>query len=104
VTPSLPPSVVFLQSEGTPADFEEFWRKDPIGAAQFATGMAMAQQAPFEGLEELKALLEEGAEDLEQQKAKLQQFAARSPDVFKFVESSEAARRGRAEGIGWTTS
>jgi len=53
---SKPPSQVFLMSDGTTADFEEFFRKDPIGAAQYATGLAKATQQKFDGLEEMEKM------------------------------------------------
>src|SRR4029453_10220514 len=85
-----PPSQVFLLSDGTTADFEEFFKKDPIGAAQYATGLAKATQQKFEGLEEMEQMLEAPELTIEARKAKLAALGTRSQSLFKFVETTEA--------------
>ena len=99
-----PPSQVFLMSDGTTADFEEFFRQDPIGAAQYATGLAKATQTHFEGLEEMSKMLDAPELSIDARKARLSQLGQRATGVFKFVESTEAKLQARDETLGWTTS
>ncbi len=99
-----PPSQVFLMSDGTKADFEEFFKKDPIGAAQYATGLAKATQQRFEGLEEMEKMLDEPNVPLEVRKQKLSTLgASKSVSLFKFVETTEARIQARDDTLGWTT-
>src|SRR4029079_19605725 len=80
-----PPSQVFLMSDGTTEDFEEFFKKDPIGAAQYATGLAKATQQKFEGLEEMEKMLEATDLTLEARKQQLSSIGKKSQSLFKFV-------------------
>ena len=99
-----PPSQVFLLSDGTTADFEEFFKKDPIGAAQYATGLAKATAQKFEGLEEMEKMLDEPGLSIEARKAQLKSLAPKmSQSLFKFVEVTEARIAQRDETLGWTT-
>jgi hypothetical protein len=100
---SKPPSQVFLMSDGTTADFEEFFRKDPIGAAQYATGLAKATQQKFEGLEEMEKMLDEPGLSIEARKQQLSAMGKKSTSLFKFVETTEARIQARDETLGWTT-
>lgn len=97
------PSVKFLQSEGTPQDFEEFWRADPIGAAQYATGLALANQEHFEGLEEMQQVLE-STEPIEQVRQRLKELGERRQSIFTFVAKKEEMVRSREETLGWKAS
>ncbi len=99
-----PPSQVFLMSDGTTADFEEFFKKDPIGAAQYATGLAKATQQKFDGLEEMEKMLEAPGLSVEARKQQLKSLAPKmSQSLFKFVEATEARIQARDETLGWTT-
>ena len=98
-----PPSQVFLLSEGTTEDFEEFFQKDPIGAAQYATGLAKATQQKFDGLEEMERMLESPELSIEARKEQLTQIGVRSKSLFKFVEVTEARILARDDTLGWTT-
>ena len=101
---SKPPSQVFLLSDGTTADFEEFFKKDPIGAAQYATGLAKATQQKFDGLEEMEKMLESPGLSIEARKQQLSALAPKmSQSLFKFVETTEARIQARDETLGWTT-
>lgn len=100
----LTPSQRFLQSDGTTADFEAFFQEDPIGAAQYATGLAKATQSHFEGLDEMSQLLEASELSVEALKENLAGVGRRLPTLFRFVEATEAKLRPRAEGLGWTSS
>jgi len=99
-----PPSQVFLLSDGTKADFEEFFKKDPIGAAQYATGLAKATAQKFEGLEEMEKMLDEPGLSVEARKQKLSNLgASKGVSLFKFVETTEARIQARDDTLGWTT-
>jgi hypothetical protein len=98
------PSTKFLMSDGTTADFEEFFKKDPIGAAQYATGLAKAADQHFEGLEEMQKMLDAPDLDVEAKKKQLSALGARSPVLFKFVEKAEARIQSRDETLGWNTT
>lgn len=98
-----PPSQVFLLSDGTTADFEEFFKKDPIGAAQYATGLAKATQQKFEGLEEMEKMLETPGLSIEARKQQLATLGPKTQHLFKFVEVTEARIAARDETLGWTT-
>lgn len=100
---SKPPSQVFLLSDGTHADFEEFFEKDPIGAAQYATGLAKATQQRFDGLEEMEKMLEAPGLSIEARKQQLSSLGTKSQSLFKFVETTEARIQARDETLGWTT-
>jgi hypothetical protein len=100
---SKPPSQVFLLSDGTTADFEEFFAKDPIGAAQYATGLAKATQQKFDGLEEMEKMLDAPELSLEARKQQLASLGKKSQSLFKFVETTEARILARDETLGWTT-
>lgn len=99
----LTPAQVFLQSDGTTADFEEFFKKDPIGAAQYATGLAKATQQHFEGLEEMEQMLESKELSIEARKSQLAQLGPKLKPAFQFVEKAEATLQQRTESLGWTT-
>lgn len=96
-----PPSVVFLNSEGTEADFQEFWKKDPVGAAQYAAGLAKANNSPFEGLEEMVKMLD-AEEPVEVTRERLRELGERSKSVFEFVQKTEAILKSRDETLGWS--
>ncbi|MBK7857544.1 MAG: hypothetical protein IPJ65_02740 [Archangiaceae bacterium] len=98
-----PASQVFLLSDGTTEDFEEFFKKDPIGAAQYATGLAKATQQKFDGLEEMEKMLEEPNVPLETRKQRLSSLGKKSQSLFKFVETTEARIQARDDTLGWTT-
>jgi hypothetical protein len=101
---SKPPSQVFLMSDGTHADFEEFFKKDPIGAAQYATGLAKATQQKFDGLEEMEKMLETPGLSIEARKQQLSTLGTnKSVSLFKFVETTEAKIQSRDETLGWST-
>lgn len=101
---SKPPSQVFLMSDGTTADFEEFFKKDPIGAAQYATGLAKATQQRFDGLEDMEKMLEAPGLSIEARKQQLAALAPKmSKSLFQFVETTEARIAARDETLGWTT-
>ena len=99
------PSVAFMLSDGTTADFEEFWRQDPIGAAQYASGLARAKNEHFEGFEELQKVLNTPDLSVDRMKEQLRSFASKSPKVFNYVQKTEANLQKEREGsIGWSTS
>lgn len=98
------PSQRFLQSDGTAEDYAAFFEEDPIGAAQYATGVAKATESHFEGLDELSKLLESSDLSVEALKENLAGVGRRLPTLFRFVEATEAKLRPRAEGLGWTSS
>lgn len=98
-----PPSQVYLMSDGTPEDFEEFFKRDPIGAAQYATGLAKSTQQKFDGLEEMEKMLEAPGLSIEARKQQLATIGKKSTSLFKFVEVTEAKIQARDETLGWTT-
>jgi hypothetical protein len=98
-----PPSQVFLMSDGTTADFEEFFKQDPIGAAQYATGLAKATQQKFDGLEEMEKMLETPGLSVEARKQQLQSLGPKTASIFKFVETTDARIQARDETLGWST-
>src|SRR5258708_63905 len=97
------PSTAFLMSDGTTADFEEWFKKDPIGAAQYATGLAKATQQHFDGLEEMEKMLDAPDVPIEAKKQQLAALSKKSPTVFKFVQASEERLKTRDETLGWST-
>ena len=97
-----PPSQVFLLSDGSTADFEEFFKKDPIGAAQYATGLAKATQQKFEGLEEMEQMLETPGLSIEARKEKLAALGPKTQSLFTFVQTTEARIQARDETLGWS--
>src|SRR4051812_18108793 len=100
---SQPPAQGFLLSHGTTGALEEFFKKDPIGAAQYATGLAKATQQKFEGLEEMEKMLDAPDLTVEARKQQLASLGKKSQSLFKFVETTEARILARDETLGWTT-
>ena len=99
---ALRPSSAFLMSDGTAADFEEFFRKDPIGAAQYASALAKVHQTPVEGIDDLQTVLEQTDLPIEARKSKLLELATRKPNLFTFVPNAETAlRASRDHTLGW---
>jgi hypothetical protein len=98
------PSTKFLLSDGTTADFEEFFKQDPIGAAQYATGLAKAADQKFDGLEEMQKMLDAPDVSVEMKKQQLAAISIKSASVFKFVEQTEARIAARDDTLGWKTS